>query len=196
MLQFNPYSHLGKPIRDFEHFYGRKPELAKLTNDVRNGQCISVVGIRRIGKTSLVRQLFTSQVRSMYQLNDDILCVYVDCSAGLLQLPAGEVYAKIMQRICRELDRGDRIKLTTPKESLSYYDFEDYILDLYNADIKLVLVFDEFEMLAANSELGVDFFLSLRALHIEHEIAYVTVSQRPLIDLEFSEKEIFFFAVL
>ncbi|MBN2393688.1 MAG: protein kinase [Anaerolineae bacterium] len=188
----NPYTHLGRPIRDFKHFYGRRQELGKLTNDVRNGQCLSVVGIRRIGKTSLARQLLAPDVRALYELGNELLCIYIDCSsAPLMQSAPGEIYTRIIQLVCRQLRQERQIELARPGESLSYYEFEDYILDLQDEGIRLVLLLDEFELLASNPRLGIDFFLGLRALHIEHELTYITVSQRPLIDLEFTEEEIF-----
>lgn len=185
----NPYVHFGRPIREFRHFYGRKRELARVTNDIRNGNCVSVVGIRRIGKTSLLFQLRDPDARSAYQLSDDTLCVYIDCGPLYNKSP-GEVYAGMMRRVCRQLDNRQGVGLERPGTTLSYYDFEDNVLDLHNAGLRLVLLLDEFEQLASNPHLDVDFFLGLRALHIEHELTYVTASLHPIMELTFSHQDV------
>jgi serine/threonine-protein kinase len=186
----NPYTHLGQPIRTFEHFYGRKRELAKVADDVRNGQCISVVGIRRIGKTSLLFQLLDSQARDTYALPKAMLCIYITCER-MIRMKPGEIYAEIMYRVARQLMRDERAGLVErPGETLSYRDFEDAILDLRDAGLRLTLLLDEFEILAGNQNLDVDFFLGLRALHTEYALTYVTASLHPLMDLPFSQEEV------
>jgi serine/threonine protein kinase len=186
----NPYSYLGKPIHRFQHFYGRKHELAKVADDVRNGQCISVIGIRRIGKTSLLFQLLDPDARSAYQLADDTLCVYVDCGR-LATTPPGEVYAEIMRLVCRQFGKCRQADLLeSPGETLSYRGFEENILELRDAGLSLVLLLDEFERLGSNPHLDVSFFVGLRALHIEHELTYVTASRRPIMELAFSHQDV------
>ncbi len=186
----NPYTHLGQPIRTFEHFYGRKRELAKVADDVRNGQCISVVGIRRIGKTSLLLQLLDPRARDKYALHEAMLCIYITCER-MIRMQPGEIYAEIMYRVARQLGKDDRAGLIErPGKTLSYRDFEDAVLDLRDAGLRLTLLLDEFELLASNPNLDVDFFLWLRALHTEYALTYVTASLHPLMDLPFSQEEV------
>ncbi len=188
----NPYVHRGKPIRSFQHFIGRRRELTQVTNDIRNGQCISVIGIRRIGKTSLLLQLLDPDARSAFQLTDDTLCVYIDCGR-LAKLPADRVYAEIMHRVYRQLNQYRRVGwLAKPDETLGYHDFEEKLLTLRDAGMKLVLLLDEFERLGSNPHLDVSFFLGLRALHTEPgcELTYVTASRGPIMELAFSHEDV------
>ena len=199
----NPYIHLGRPIRSFQHFYGHRRELTRVTDDVRNGQCVSVAGIRRIGKTSLLFQLLDADALAAYHLGDEFLCVYIEC-VRLARMSSGQVYAEIMRRVCRQqrvlysargrFDRhgtpADPTALQKPGETLRFQDLEDSILELRDAGIRLVLLLDEFEQLASNPHLDVDFFLGLRALHIEHELIYITASLQPIMELTFSQPEI------
>ncbi len=185
----NLYTHLGKPIRASKHFYGRQREVAHVANDIHNRQCVSVVGIRRIGKTSLLFQLLNPSIRSAYELSDDVLCVYINCER-LTRLPADEIYGHIMDQIYRQLKKRRQAGLLHPPEKgLSFYDFENKLLELLKEGLKPVLLLDEFERLAGNPQLDVTFFLGLRALHIEHEITYVTASQHPLLELAFSDED-------
>lgn len=186
----NPYISRGKPIHKFEHFYGRRRELSQVTNDIRNGQCISVIGIRRIGKTSLLRQLLDTGARSQYHLSDDTFCVYMDCGR-LAKKTSGEIYAEIMRRVFRQLPKKRRPDgLQKPGERMSHFDFEDDILALRDAGLNLVLLLDDFDGLSKNPQLDVSFFLGLRALHTEHEITYVTASYHPIMELAFSHEEV------
>jgi serine/threonine protein kinase len=186
----NPYIHLGRPIHRFRHFYGRKAELSKLTNDIRNGQCVSVVGIRRIGKTSLLFQLLDPEARSAYDLRDEILCVYIGCEQ-LTGMSPGEVYAEILRRVHRQVSRHTEAGwLEKPEATLTYRGFEDDILRLREAGVNLVLLLDEFERLGGNPQLDVSFFLGLRALHTEHELTFAISSRRPIMELAFSHEDI------
>ena len=49
----NPFFHRG-PIRDPAYFFGRERETRLLLSLVRNAQSVSVLGQRRIGKSSFV----------------------------------------------------------------------------------------------------------------------------------------------
>ena len=102
MVPENPYSFLGRPVRTYRDFHGRRAELVKLTGDVRNGQCVSVVGPRRIGKTSLLLQLIDPEARKAYSLGDEHLTLYVSCDR-LANLTEGEVYQVILRRMRREI---------------------------------------------------------------------------------------------
>ena len=62
MIGENPYYHRG-PIRDARHFYGRARETALALQMVKNRQSVSVIGPRRIGKTSLLFHLADPTIR-------------------------------------------------------------------------------------------------------------------------------------
>ena len=57
----NPYFHRG-PIRTPEHFVGRTAEVADILSLVKNNQSVSIVGPRRIGKTSLLLNISYAEV--------------------------------------------------------------------------------------------------------------------------------------
>ena len=52
----NPFSY-GNPIRDPARFHGRQAELRQIVNRLRSSarESTSIVGERRIGKTSLLK---------------------------------------------------------------------------------------------------------------------------------------------
>jgi serine/threonine-protein kinase len=187
-MRANPYTHLGRPVRDFRNFFGRKYALSKVTNDIRNGQCVSLVGIPRIGKTSLLLQTLDAQARSVYELKPEIVCVYVTC-ARIPSASSGVIYSEIARKVRRQVNALDEdIIVGTIGEELSYRDFEKQVMAVHDAGLRLVLLLDDFELLANNQNLDIDFFLGLRALHMEYDLTYVTASLSPIMELTFSQK--------
>ncbi|MGH9843151.1 MAG: hypothetical protein ACREEM_30810 [Blastocatellia bacterium] len=52
----NPFTNRG-PVTNPEDFFGRKDELEIVLSRLRSMQCVSIVGERRIGKSSLLYHL-------------------------------------------------------------------------------------------------------------------------------------------
>ena len=86
----NPFFHRG-PIRDLDYFFGRVEETGQTLNMLRKGQCVSIVGSRRIGKTSFMFHLRDPGVREEHRLGRKYLAVYVDCQ-GLVDLDKSAFY--------------------------------------------------------------------------------------------------------
>ena len=75
----NPFYHRGA-IRRKEDFVGRSTELSQILGLLRNGQSVSLIGPRRIGKSSLLLHLSESTVRRAYGLDGaNALFVSLDC---------------------------------------------------------------------------------------------------------------------
>ena len=69
-----------------------------------------------------------------------------------------------------------------PEHPDSHISFERALGEIINSQkLKLTLLFDEFESLSENRSLNQEFFSGLRALTTRFDIAYVTVSQHPLL---------------
>ncbi len=61
-----------EPKRSRDNLYDREEELEKLKRSVKSGRMISLYGLRRIGKTSLL-QVFLKEV------SDQFLSIFIDC---------------------------------------------------------------------------------------------------------------------
>ena len=87
----NPFFHRGA-IRRSQEFFGREAELNQILSLLRNGQSVSLIGPRRIGKSSLLLHLCRPQVRKRMDLSDDrAIFVLIDCQE-LGGSPPEEVY--------------------------------------------------------------------------------------------------------
>ncbi|MFB0545773.1 MAG: hypothetical protein ACETWB_02585, partial [Anaerolineae bacterium] len=64
-MRENPFYHR-RAIRKLEYFFGRKEELTTAFNRLRNMESVSLVGERRVGKTSFLFHLANPKVRSEY----------------------------------------------------------------------------------------------------------------------------------
>src|SRR5579859_1021963 len=88
----NPYLARG-PVRDPEMFYARRAELWEISSFIGGNQSISIVGQRKIGKTSLLFHLMRPVVRAEVRLGPENVLVYLDCEM-LGQSNTDEIFAQ------------------------------------------------------------------------------------------------------
>jgi class 3 adenylate cyclase len=185
----NPYFHRGA-IKLTEHFYGRTRETRRAMQLLRNGQSVSVVGPRKIGKTSLLLHLADRGVQAEHGMGgDNYLFVYINGEV-LGNLDKSDVYCVMLEEVNNCLaDKGldpvpgqNLAGRPDARTELQFRHFSQAIRHLTQRGLKIVYLLDEFEGLGTNRQLGEDFFSSLRSLTL-HDVAYVTASQDPLLDL-------------
>jgi ABC-type branched-subunit amino acid transport system ATPase component len=66
----NPFV-IGEPVQSVERFWGRSKQVRYILEQVRNSQCVSLVGPRGYGKTSLLNHVAEPHVRSSCGLRPD-----------------------------------------------------------------------------------------------------------------------------
>src|SRR6266705_3170243 len=80
MMHINPFTY-GNPISDARRFTGRAREVDQIFSRLRNVEfeSSSLVGERRIGKTSLLNYIADPEVRRAHGLNpNEAIFVYAD----------------------------------------------------------------------------------------------------------------------
>jgi class 3 adenylate cyclase len=174
----NPFYHRG-PIKETRFFYDRNRETALSLQMVKRGQSISVIGPRRIGKTSLLIHLSDSRVRGEHGFRpEQSLFVYIDG-----EMLGGLIRADILGVMLQEAAyQSNKEKIDIP-QLVDHHSFERTIRALLKPDQQLVYLIDEFECLAKNRNLDANFFSFLRSLTVRYNVAYVTASQIPLLAL-------------
>lgn len=186
MSSENPFFHRGA-IRRAEHFHGRDAETEQILGLLRNGQSVSLIGPRRIGKSSLLLQLCRPEVRSQFDLESPhALFVMLDCQE-LGGSPPEEVYETLLMAL---MDAAVEAGITIEQYSQpgTYRALDRALYQISGQDIPLVFLMDEFELLAANRHLTPYFFARLRGLTTKYGIAFLTASQRPLFALTAEEE--------
>ena len=192
LMTINPFT-FGNPIRDPARFYGRSEDLRQIVNRLRSSahESTSVVGERRIGKTSLLKHLDTPEVATKLGLPPEEYCmVYIDFQ-GLTDITP----VRFWQRVLRKMERSICIPNLVPEiqnvrkmGGFDLFDLEDLFEMIADEGLTTVLLLDEFEYVTQNPNFGSDFFGGLRALAIHHNFPLVTATRRELVDLCHSEE--------
>lgn len=182
----NPFYHRGA-IRRVEEFHGRTAELNQILGLLRNGQSVSIIGPRRIGKSSLLLKLARWQSRQPFDLAPpQALFAPVDCQE-LGGSPPEEVYEALFTSLLDQAqDAG--VALDKVDRPGTYRALDRVLHQLQRADTAVVVLLDEFELLAANERLTPYFFARLRGLTTKYGLAYLTASQRPLFAITADEQ--------
>lgn len=182
MPNSNPFFHRG-PINDPSYFYNRKMEIGRCLHLLQTGTSISIIGPRKIGKTSLLFHLINPDALQAFSLSmKNCLLVYLDC-AGLYELTVKELYELILEEINEKLTaQGLSIPYILSDTRTAYSDFVRSI-KLITKTHRLILILDEFEGLSANPHFDQTFFAGLRAMSIAHDVAFITASKTSLANL-------------
>ncbi|MFQ5398509.1 MAG: winged helix-turn-helix domain-containing protein [Anaerolineae bacterium] len=174
----NPFYHRGA-IREASEFHGREAEIEQVLGLLRNGQSVSVIGPRRIGKSSLLLHLRRPQVRKQLNLDSEqALFVLIDCQE-LGGAPAEEVYETLLNALYDAAQEAG-VPIEDVQREGTYRTLDRFLRQLSQRGTAAVIMLDEFELLAGNELLTPYFFARLRGLTTKHGLAFLTASQRPL----------------
>ncbi|GHO96615.1 hypothetical protein KSF_066630 [Reticulibacter mediterranei] len=189
MANHNPYSHTAG-INDPQYFINRTEQIANILNALFSGssQCLSIVGQRKIGKTSLAQHLMRPATREQIGFtNLKALFIYIDCQMQPASLTTTEAF---YQRLVGQLRKELRHKMpaidvgivTTITDSIRWQDEWETILELLtDQNIYVLVIFDEFDKAILQKELITGgLFGSLRAYGQLPRFAWITCTYRPL----------------
>jgi hypothetical protein len=182
----NPFYHRGA-IRRVSDFIGRDAEINQILGLLNNGQSVSLIGPRRIGKSSLLIHLCEPEVRARVNLAPpNGLFVLLDCQE-LAGAPPEEVYDLLLDGLISAANRAG-IAIDAIHEPGTYRALDRVLQQIHRQQVNIVVLLDEFELLAANSHLTPYFFARLRGLTTKYGLAYLTASQRPLFAITAEEE--------
>jgi hypothetical protein len=186
MISENPFFHRGA-IRRSHYFHGRASEIEQILGLLKNGQSVSLIGPRRIGKSSVLLHLCRPQVRQTLNLQPPhAIFVLLDCQE-LGGSPPEEVYEALLMGL---IERAESAGLTIDQTQQpgTYRALDRVLHQISMQEIPVVVLLDEFELLAANEHLTPYFFARLRGLTTKYGLAYLTASQRPLFAITAEEE--------
>lgn len=187
----NPFS-FGDPIKESKHFVGRRREVAEIYTAIGQASSVSIVGERRIGKSSLLLYVTDPSVTLKNRLD---LAKYVFAHfsfEGYSTISPTALWRQILNSIMgqvRQLALVEQITLYMARESLSHADLDVLLGKFHDAGITFVVAFDEFDTAAANPSFDRDFFGGLRTLSAKHSVSWLVASHRDLIDLRYARPE-------
>ncbi len=184
----NPFTY-GNPISDPRRFFGRDREVGQIFGRLRNQEfeSSSVVGDRRIGKTSLLNYLADLSVRAKNGFPPDrYIFVYADLQMVDDTMGPVQLWHRLLRLIRQHCEDRDVEKLLVPLERDEWLDtfvLDDLFEQVDDQGKHIIFLLDEFEHITANRNFGADFYYALRSLVTHHKLALVTSSRRELIEL-------------
>lgn len=191
----------GDPVRNSEMFFGRREELDEIVRLLRGHyqDRITVIhGQRRIGKTSILWQFKDGdpellKVPALKEIRRSYLPVLVDFERLTEESPTWQIYQHIYKDIRRELDlvdiHIDQIPITSFRDLPADALLEGFIVDaiqlLDSKDLRLLLMFDEFDTLIRNKgeERGLFGFLREMIIKYGRQISFLFVGADELVEM-------------
>ncbi|MBE2221197.1 MAG: AAA family ATPase [Anaerolineae bacterium] len=174
---------VGPPIRRPQDFYGRSREVARFFEIVagKQTQSVSVLGVRRSGKTSFLQHVSNQEVMSRYIPNPrDYVMIYIDMTS--CRTP-NDFYQKLLVKLETRLSGTRPFNLwQSPDGQISLYDIETILCQ--HPHRRVILLLDEFDQIHTGS-FGENFLIELRAMTgvLDYELAIVTASYWDLYQL-------------
>ncbi|MBN1525406.1 MAG: hypothetical protein JW904_13035 [Spirochaetales bacterium] len=161
-------------------FFGRKALVKRIFSRIESDrpQSISVVGERRIGKSSLLNFLnFPSTRAALMSAPEKYIFTFVDFQQVRAQA-ASEIVGIIFREMERTLCDGISINVEPDFDGM-----KTLVEAVTSAGFRLILFFDEFESVTKNEHIKPDFYSFFRSLANNYPLAFVTASGRNLKDM-------------
>jgi serine/threonine protein kinase len=172
----NPFFYGGAVSTEL--FYGRQEVLKAIVNRVggRTAQSISIVGERRLGKSSLLNY-FKDRADQLLPARTSFIIIYLDLMKAYCHTWAG-----LMRALRRELTHAWREPWSASDDGdLVAFDFA--LEELQADDFRLLLCLDEIENLTQRADEFNDVLEDWRACGSMGQMAMITASAQPLADL-------------
>jgi serine/threonine protein kinase/AAA+ ATPase superfamily predicted ATPase len=175
-IQKNPYMNR-VTIKNINEFFGRKNEITKIYSRIgaSRPQSISVVGERRIGKSSLLNYIYHPKNRSkLLAKPDEHIFVFIDFQEKRGIQPT-QFFESVYESLIDEFDGG--LELNVPPD---YSGFKKVVSTLDNEGLKIILIFDEFEVITKSREFDTEFYSFARSIANNYNLSYIVSSGRNL----------------
>ena len=183
----NPF-HPQDPILCRDDFFNRDAGVRSVLVRLRKGQSVSVVGKKKIGKTSFLHYVSDPQVavRHGFVPHKHLFC-YVDCKR-LTDLGENDCLAQIGAGVVEPVSNLEASPIFTIEGAtcLDAYLWLEQMLSVFDrAGVQPIVQLDDFDWLMSNERLSLRFLDNLRALsEVLDNLAYLTTSRIPLVDLQ------------
>jgi tRNA A-37 threonylcarbamoyl transferase component Bud32 len=179
-------------ITDPACFRGRHKEIESLYSAIVTHQSRSLVGERKLGKSSLLTALAQPATMQRFGLDPArTLLLYLDLE-GMASAQREDFWIELVDRLGVTLPPGDlrdqaeRLRAEAERTGeLRFTTLRRLLRRVRDGGLDLVLTLDEFEGLARNANFTPDFYGELRSLAGEMGIVYLTASKRGLYDLTY-----------
>lgn len=198
MAAVNPFYDV-RAISSSKAFWGRRElieDIFKSYINVPVPQCLSLIGDKGTGKTSILNYLTLPEVQKDYMDTSNTLLVHIDFANRILS-NAADFYRIVQKLMYQEITRCRSIGDNIREEAREYFDMNKGEQDLFMlrenlADMfrmlkyenyKTMLLIDNFEKAFKETNLNceeLDFLRTLANSTIEFSVGYIIVSEKNL----------------
>jgi serine/threonine-protein kinase len=176
----NPYLNRVM-IKSSRDFHGRKREIKKIYSrlDAPHPQSISIVGERRIGKSSLLNFIYDRSNRKRYMQNhNEAIFAFMD-----FQRSMDPTVPKFIDFLFSMFEYEQTRGIAHIEGEKTLDKLKEVIQRIDAAGCRVIILMDEFESITNNENFDPQFFSFLRYLANNYKVAYVTSSYRDLQEL-------------
>ena len=152
-LSLELFSHdlfdVRKPVSDDSEFYGRRTEAQDLARKLQVGQIRACLGLRKIGKTSIIHRVI-NQLRNYH----DAISIVVDCSKdAICSLDANDLMWSIADCVQHTIDRNKNYGSVSPRRRQRSIaeGSERLISTIRNSERVVVIFMDEVDYITPTS---------------------------------------------
>ena len=184
----NPYTNRGT-IKNPQEFYGRERETRRIFSRISSShpQCISVIGERKIGKSSLLYFINHEDTRRKWLKDaDSYVFVLADLQERACEMSFKTFFQFIFKTLAEQLGEsiipGSLIQ-SVETEAEFYETFKTIVSNIEKQQLKLIIMFDEFGTITSSGNFDSAFFSFLRSIANNYECAYITTSRAKLQNL-------------
>jgi len=180
----NPYMNRVM-IQNSEEFYGRRNEIEKIYSRIGSSrpQSISIVGERRIGKSSLLNYIYQPVNLNKYLKNPEkYIYIFIDFQERR-GIGVKDFFTIIFQALIAAFGGGLEIDVEP-----DYEGFKKVISVFDEQKLKLIMLFDEFELVTKNENFDTEFYSFCRSIANNYNVSYIVASGRNLQNLCYSKQ--------
>lgn len=148
MFSIDPFDVTG-PVSDDSQFYGRRTEAQTIARQLQLGQVKSLLGIRKIGKTSILNRIIDT-CRTYHRC----IVIMTDCSKDVVwELSAEDLLYSICYSLDDLIDRNQNYGvLSARKAETDIGTSSERLTEIISkVDRPVILAFDEFDFITPNS---------------------------------------------
>ena len=195
----NPFFNRHR-ITDPAFFFGRTRQIEALYSAIVTHQCRSLVGERKLGKSSLLTYIGHPETLRRYGLDPQRqLIMYFDLEA-LASAGVDDFWIEVLDALSARLPKGDpstgsgqdlaaAVRHAAETGEVRFMAVRRLLRRVRDAGFDVALCLDEFEALARNPHFEPDFYGELRSLAGELGLVYLTASKRSLYELTYEHAD-------
>jgi hypothetical protein len=175
----NPYVNT-ITVRDQDMFFGRTSLLRRIYAELISKQCISLIGPRHIGKSSLLHCLRLSELQGEFEQSlQKHIFVLIDLRE-YRHKTSEDFFETISRRILTQV--RDRLELIH-EPAVGGDEFSNLLSEIQEQGFHTVLLMDAFDNVTRNTNFDMEFFSFLRAQATFGKVSYVTATLAPLYEV-------------